>query len=108
MCSGFCACIQVQARGYCIRHEDIITPSHKFNTPCTSLHTFSSYPYIFFNEDKVSITFVGFMVTQNGDLVDPALRAVLEPAIMRPQLYTGLKHNRVDFDRTIVCGVKPE
>ena len=38
------------------------------------------------------------MVTQNGDLVDPAHREVLEPAIMRPQLYTGLKQNRVNFD----------
>ena len=61
-------------------------------------YTFSSHPYIFFNEDNVSITFVGFMVTQNGDLVDPAHRTVLESAIMRPQLYTGLKQNRVNFD----------
>ncbi len=38
------------------------------------------------------------MVTQNGDLVDPAHRTVLESAIMRPQLYTGLKQNRVNFD----------
>ncbi len=58
----------------------------------------SSHPYIFFNEDNVSITFIGFMVTQNGDLVDPAQGAVLEQAIMRPQLYTGLKQNRVNFD----------
>ncbi len=59
---------------------------------------YSSHPYIFFNEDNVSITFLGFMVTQNGDLVDPALGTVLENAIMRPELYTGLKQNRVNFD----------
>ncbi len=64
----------------------------------TSVHTFSSHPYIFFNEDKESITFVGFMVAKNGDLVDPVHRTVLESAIMRSQLYTGLKQNRVNFD----------
>ena len=58
----------------------------------------SSHPYIFFNQDGMSITFVGFMVTRNGDLVDPAHRGVLEQAIMAPRLYTGLKQNRVNFD----------
>ena len=58
----------------------------------------SSHPYIFFNQDGMSITFVGFMVTRNGDLVDPAHRGILEPAIMTPRLYTGLKQNRVNFD----------
>ena len=46
----------------------------------------------------MSITFVGFMVTKNGDLVDPSHRGVIEYAIMTSQLYTGLKHNRVNFD----------
>ena len=47
----------------------------------------------------MSITFVGFMVTPNGDLLDPALGNMIEAAIMRPQLYTGLKQNRVNFDQ---------
>ena len=46
----------------------------------------------------MSITFVGFMVTPNGDLLDPALGNMIEAAIMRPQLYTGLKQNGVNFD----------
>ena len=58
----------------------------------------SSHPYIFFNQDGMSITFVGFMVTRNGDLVDPAHHGVLEQGIMTPRLYTGLKQNRVNFD----------
>ena len=37
-------------------------------------------------------------MTRNGDLVDPAHRGVLEGGIMTPQLYTGLKQNRVNFD----------
>ena len=60
------------------------------------LRTCSSHPYIFFNDDGVSITFVGFIITSNGDLVDPR-RAVLEPRIMHPQLYAGLKHQGVNF-----------
>ena len=35
----------------------------------------SSHPYLFFNGDGHSITFVGFVVTPNGDLVDPGREA---------------------------------
>lgn len=59
---------------------------------------FSCHPYIFFNQDRVSITFVGFKVTGNGDLVDPSTGGVIERAIMSSQLYTGLKQNRVNFE----------
>ena len=59
---------------------------------------YSSHPYIFFNQDGMSITFVGFMVTRNGDLVDPAHGGVLEGAIMTQQLYTGLIANKVNFE----------
>ena len=44
----------------------------------------------------MSITFVGFIITSNGDLVDPR-RALLEKGIMTPRLYKGLKHQRVNF-----------
>ncbi len=58
---------------------------------------YSSHPCIFFNQDRVSITFVGFTITPQGHLIDPATQHVLENAIMTPQLYEGLKHNRVNF-----------
>ena len=38
------------------------------------------------------------MVTRNGDLMDPSHGGILEAGIMTSQLYTGLKHNRVNFD----------
>ena len=38
------------------------------------------------------------MVTPNGDLIDPSNRGIIEAAIMKPQLYTGLKQNKVNFD----------
>ena len=59
-------------------------------------YIFSSHPYIFFNDDGVSITFVGFIINSKGDLVDPR-RTVLEPHIMHPRLYAGLKHQGVNF-----------
>ena len=46
----------------------------------------------------MSFTFVGFVVTNNGDLCDPAQRGgILERGIMSPQLYTGLAAQRVNF-----------
>ena len=38
------------------------------------------------------------MVTQNGDLIDPTHRGVLEKSIMTQQLYSGLKVNKVNFE----------
>ena len=47
----------------------------------------------------MSITFVGFRVKRNGDLIDPDHKGeVLERAIMTPELYAGLKQNRVKFN----------
>ena len=62
------------------------------------LYTFSSHPYIFFNQDRISVTFVGFTVNCNGDLIDPAHKDVLERSIMTQELYTGLKLQGVNFD----------
>lgn len=64
-----------------------------------SFVSYSPHPYIFFNQDRSCITFVGFKVTRNGDLIDPAhSRDVLEQGIMTQQLYTGLKAQGVNFD----------
>ena len=46
----------------------------------------------------MSVTFVGFRVSQNGDLCNSSGTQVLQPAIMRPQLYAGLVQNRVNFN----------
>ena len=66
---------------------------------CTTLILHSSHPYLFFNQDEITFTFVGFMVNSNGDLCDPTQRgSVLERGIMPQQLYTGLKTQNVNFD----------
>ena len=59
--------------------------------------THSYHPYLFFNEDGCSITFVGFNVNKNGDLMDPVKNQTIQKAIMTPQLYAGLQGNHVDF-----------
>ena len=47
----------------------------------------------------MSFTFVGFVVTDNGDLCDPVQRGgILERGIMSPQLCTGLKAQMVKFN----------
>ena len=82
---------------------------------------FSIHPYIFFNQDRISVTFVGFMVTHNGDLIDPVHKRVLKKSIMTQQLYTSLKHQGINFNEdyrtwtknvmiqkiSTVMGVKP-
>ena len=71
---------------------------------------FSPHPYIFFNQDRVSITFVGFMVQmcgQCGDLVNPNNRQIMEKGFITKQLYEGLKVNKVDFQDNCKLWTKP-
>lgn len=77
------------------------------NSHCAIFLNFSPHPYIFFNKDRVSITFVGFTVTKQGDLINPVNQQVMERAIMTPQLYTGLQHNRVNFQDDYRVWKKP-
>ena len=74
------------------------THTHTHTYTHTHTHTHSSHPYIFFNQDRMSITFVGFTMTQNGDLVSSTNYEVMERAIMTRQLYRGLKANQVNFN----------
>ena len=57
---------------------------------------FSAHPYIFFNWDRFSITFVGFKVSPDRRILDPDGRTI-EVARMSKQLLAGLKHNKVNF-----------
>jgi len=66
----------------------------------------SVHPYIFFNEDGETITFVNVRVVlekrgekQIGCLQDPVdPRRRLEYGIMTGSLFNELKNNRVDFE----------
>jgi MoxR-like ATPase len=69
------------------------------------------HPYLFFNQDGMSITFVGFNATRTGDLRDPLKGRVIEQRAMTPRLYTGLLLNKVNlsekyqsWDKTTMIG----
>ncbi|KAK3585576.1 hypothetical protein CHS0354_036763 [Potamilus streckersoni] len=63
----------------------------------------SPHPYLFFNPDGHTITFLGFNIDRRtGNLIDKQTRQVLETSIMPQNLYDSLVRNRVpiqeDFD----------
>uniref|UniRef100_UPI0037E99DD8 E3 ubiquitin-protein ligase rnf213-alpha-like n=1 Tax=Semicossyphus pulcher TaxID=241346 RepID=UPI0037E99DD8 len=61
------------------------------------------HPYIFFNDDHMSMTFIGFHLELNDqkgvDAINPLTRKVIKKNIMTQELYTGLRHQRVPFNR---------
>ncbi|XP_066499023.1 E3 ubiquitin-protein ligase rnf213-alpha [Hoplias malabaricus] len=60
------------------------------------------HPYIFFNDDHVSMTFIGFHLQLNEqnmvDAIDPSTKRVIKKNIMTRELYEGLKLQRVPFN----------
>ncbi|XP_066472974.1 E3 ubiquitin-protein ligase RNF213 isoform X2 [Tiliqua scincoides] len=60
------------------------------------------HPYIFFNEDSVSMTFIGFHLRPgaNGgiDAISPSDGSVIKTNVMTTQLYEGLCLQRVPFN----------
>uniref|UniRef100_A0A3B4X7H2 RING-type E3 ubiquitin transferase n=1 Tax=Seriola lalandi dorsalis TaxID=1841481 RepID=A0A3B4X7H2_SERLL len=61
------------------------------------------HPYIFFNDDHTSMTFIGFHLklnAQNGvDAINPLTEEVIKKNIMTQELYTALRLQRVPFNR---------
>ncbi|KAM4663584.1 E3 ubiquitin-protein ligase RNF213-like [Discoglossus pictus] len=60
------------------------------------------HPYIFFNADHVSMTFIGFHLQRNNsggvDAINPRNNNVIRKNIMSIQLYQGLQLQRVPFN----------
>uniref|UniRef100_A0A669PUC8 RING-type E3 ubiquitin transferase n=2 Tax=Phasianus colchicus TaxID=9054 RepID=A0A669PUC8_PHACC len=60
------------------------------------------HPYLFFNGDRVSMTFIGFHFQHNGahgvDAINPLNGKIIKRNIMSSQLYNGLLLQRVPFD----------
>ncbi|XP_050764641.1 E3 ubiquitin-protein ligase RNF213 [Gymnogyps californianus] len=60
------------------------------------------HPYLFFNEDRVSMTFVGFHFEPNGsggvDAINPLNGNIIKKNVMTSQLYNGLLLQRVPFN----------
>ena len=61
----------------------------------------SPHPYIFFNEDGDSLSFFGFRLDNQLNLIDERSGVMLEEKIMSRQLFDGLRFQRVVFNRTV-------
>ena len=57
----------------------------------------SPHPYLFFNQDHNTLTFLGFYIDSNGDLVDPGTGETLEQGLLSKPLRNGLQAQGVDF-----------
>ena len=58
---------------------------------------FSSHPYLFFNQDGYTMTFLGFWVDEDGNLLDYNRKQVIEQNFMDKRLRTALYQNGVSF-----------
>ncbi|XP_071430029.1 E3 ubiquitin-protein ligase RNF213 isoform X2 [Pithys albifrons albifrons] len=60
------------------------------------------HPYLFFNGDHVSMTFIGFHLQRNGpqgvDAINPLNGSIIKRNVMTAQLYQGLWLQRVPFN----------
>ena len=58
------------------------------------------HPYLFFNEDGMCLTFIGFKIEIPGHLVDVVTNAVKEENFMEQDLMGKLRAQRVTFNQT--------
>ena len=63
------------------------------------LRLFSPHPYVFFNRPyNDTMTFLGFRVDEEGNLLDPRTEQIIQERLMTRHLRTGLHVQRVDFN----------
>ena len=62
------------------------------NSDCVMLYfsVCSFHPYLFFNQDHVTLTFLGFNVDSRGNLYDPDTKKIIQCGIMTRDLYQDL------------------
>ena len=58
---------------------------------------FSSHPYLFFNQDGYTMTFLGLWVDEVGNLLDYNKKQVIKHNFMDKGLRTVLNENKVCF-----------
>nr|XP_061805731.1 E3 ubiquitin-protein ligase rnf213-alpha-like [Nerophis lumbriciformis] len=60
------------------------------------------HPYIFFNEDHSSMTFIGFNLQRNSkhayDAIDPKTKRMIKENVMSQELFEGLRRQGVPFN----------
>lgn len=63
-----------------------------------ALYYFSPHPYLFFNTDGFTFTFLGFNIDRTtGNLIDLQTKQILEKEIMTKNLFDALIRNKVDL-----------
>ena len=64
------------------------------------IFVFSTHPYIFFNPDHVTLTFLGFQVNEDGfsQFLDPQTGEISRQQLMSRHLRTGLHVQKVDLN----------
>ena len=65
------------------------------NINCFPFYRF--HPYLFFNSDGITITFMGFCVNDKGDAVDPNNGNMILPKVMSNDLKRWLLTQGVDL-----------
>ncbi|KAH3735719.1 hypothetical protein DPMN_042254 [Dreissena polymorpha] len=64
----------------------------------------SPHPYLFFNSDHFTFTFLGFFIQRaTGNLIDQQTGLLLEQGIMAQNLYDGLVRNRAPLQENFDC-----
>ena len=58
---------------------------------------FSSHPYLFFNQDGHTMTFMGLWVDKAGNLIDFKNKTIIQSNFMDQQLRQALEINLVSF-----------
>ncbi|KAL1277475.1 hypothetical protein QQF64_024148 [Cirrhinus molitorella] len=85
-------------------HNDVSSANEEDLAPFRIRKRWESepHPYIFFNDDHESMTFIGFHLQPNAhngiDAIDPSTNRVIKQNIMTRELYEGLKLQRVPFN----------
>ena len=59
------------------------------------------HPYLFFNSDRVTMTFVNFNVNKHGDLRNPKSNEIIERNLMQPSLFQSLTFNGVNLQHDV-------
>ena len=99
-------CHRLYHKTWCCHHVGVIARDqlvHLMNVEQRLLYVVSvvhcsPHPYLFFNDDGNSFTFMGFIINpQTGDILDPRTLQILTPQALPQQLQQALLRNRVNL-----------
>ena len=84
----------------CVMNELTDRQHQDINLLVTFYLLCSAHPYLFFNDDGGSVTFVGFKLSETGDLLHPTASkcVVLKSSIATVDLMKDLQHYGVDLN----------